>query len=219
MSAHKTPPLPAIVEELAASLGRRDEGPNIALAERVARSLDVDAVSALIQVLREGNTALKADAMKVLYEAGERAPELLVPYLNVFIDLLGGRNNRLVWGSMCAIDAIAGVAPGSVYAKLSPIMAAVDQGSVITRDNGVRILVKLGGERRFGKRVRPLLLEILRTCPVDQLPMYAELAATLAQGRYAGMMVEVLEKRVVTVSRPAKRSRIIKVLKYLAAFH
>jgi hypothetical protein len=41
----------------------------------------------------------------------------------------------MVWGAMCAIDAIAGARPKEVLAVLPKMMAAVDKGSVITRDH------------------------------------------------------------------------------------
>ena len=145
-------------------------------------------------------------------EAGEQAPDLLVPHLGAFVDLLDDRNNRLVWGAMCAIDVIARVAPAKVYAQLAPIMAAVDKGSVITRDHGVRVLVELGGDQRFATKAWPLLLEVLRTCPVNQIPMYAESTGKVVPGRFEKALIGVLEDRLMNMAQPAKRVRINKVL-------
>jgi hypothetical protein len=62
----------------------------------------------------------------------------------------------------------------------------------------------------------PLLYEQLRTCPINQLPMYAELVATVVTGGQAKATTTHLEGRLVHVMQPAKRKRIEKVLKKLA---
>ncbi|HRH38307.1 MAG TPA: hypothetical protein PK760_08175, partial [Flavobacteriales bacterium] len=62
---------------LASSLGRRDEQPNIALAEAIAARKDHKAVTQLVDVVRAKDKALRSDAIKALYEVGERSPELI----------------------------------------------------------------------------------------------------------------------------------------------
>ena len=202
--------------ELASSLGRADEQPNIALAERIAGENNSAAVRELVDLLGSKNKALKSDAIKALYEVGARAPELIATHLAQFKNLLTSPDNRMVWGAMCAIDSIAGVKPEAVYMMLPQIMAAMDKGTVITRDHAVKALVKLAAEDRFAKTTFPLLLEQLRTCPVNQLPMYAELVTTAAKADGARQVELVLADRLTTVDQPAKRKRIAKVLKQLA---
>ena len=202
--------------ELASSLGRADEQPNIALAERIAGENNSAAVRELVDLLGSKNKALKSDAIKALYEVGARAPELIATHLAQFKNLLTSPDNRMVWGAMCAIDSIAGVKPEAVYMMLPQIMAAMDKGTVITRDHAVKALVKLAAEDRFAKTTFPLLLEQLRTCPVNQLPMYAELVTTAAKADGARQVELVLADRLTTVDQPAKRKRIEKVLKQLA---
>ncbi|MBK8497969.1 MAG: hypothetical protein IPL52_03920 [Flavobacteriales bacterium] len=171
---------------LATSLGRDDEQPNIALAETIVKKGDGKAVAQLVEVLGGRDRALRSDAIKALYEVGYRRPQMIAAHLAVFVDLLSSRNNRMVWGAIplgrdksCAVDAIAGVKPKEVVAALPKIMAAVDKGTVITRDHAVKALVKLAADKRYTAKVMPLLHEQLRTCPINQLPMYAELNATI----------------------------------------
>ena len=202
----------SIVQHLASSLGHADEKPNIALALRIVAERDALAIRELVELFSGKNKALKSDAVKTLYEVGERAPELIAPFAVSFKNLLACPDNRLVWGAMCAIDAIAGVKPEAVYMMLPQIMQAVDKGSVITRDHAVKALVKLAAHERFSKTSVPLLLEHLRTAPVNQLPMYAELVCAVAKGKEATLFITILEARLVDVPQPAKRKRIEKAI-------
>lgn len=205
-----------VTDRLASSLGRNDERPNIDLAEEIAARADAAGVRELVDLLGGKDKGLKSDALKALYEVGYRAPRLIVPFLTHFKNLLTSSDNRMVWGAMCAIESIAGAKPDAVYMILPQMMQAVDKGTVITRDHAVKALVKLASEERFARTTVPLLLEILRTCPVNQLPMYAELVSTIASGTAAQQAEKALSDRLVMVEQPAKRRRIERVLHRLA---
>jgi hypothetical protein len=207
----------SVVAQLATSLGRADEQPNIALAEAIAAEKNTNGIRQLVELLNTKDKALKSDAVKTLYEVGARAPELIAPFVAQFKNLLTSPDNRLVWGAMCAIDSITTVKPEAVYMMLPQIMQAVDKGSVITRDHAVKAMVKLAAQERFAKTTMPLLLEQLRTCPVNQLPMYSELVAEIAKNKAAQDVAAVLQQRLVHVEQDSKRKRIEKVLKRLAA--
>lgn len=207
-----------ITHKLAASLGRNDEQPNIALAENIVKRKDGSAVAELVSLFEGKNKALKSDAIKVLYEVGERAPELIAAHLDAFIALLQNKENRIVWGAMCAVDAIASARPSEVMKRLPAVVAAMDKGSVITRDHAIKTMVKLAADKRHAPKVMPLLHEQLRTCPVNQLPMYAELMPTITSIPHARSTSAILEKRLVGVAQPPKRRRIEKVLKALRSF-
>ena len=56
--------------QLATSLGRVDELPNIALAERIVQEKNVPDVRELVEILNGKDKALKSDALKALYEVG-----------------------------------------------------------------------------------------------------------------------------------------------------
>ena len=64
----------SIVDHLAHSLGRRDEQPNIDLAVKIAKTGDANAIKELVGLLSHKKTAWAHDAIKVLYETGERNP-------------------------------------------------------------------------------------------------------------------------------------------------
>ena len=57
-----------VFESLASSLGRPDEQPNIELAIKIAKSGNVAHVAELIELLSHSKTAVRHDAIKVLYE-------------------------------------------------------------------------------------------------------------------------------------------------------
>ena len=202
---------------LASSLGRNDEQPNVALAEAIVAQKNTGHVRELVDLLNGRDKALKSDALKTLYEVGERAPDMIAPFIAQFKNLLTNMDNRMVWGAMCAIDAIAGAKPEAVFKILPQMMAAVDKGSVITRDHAVKAMVKLAVNNGFARTVIPLLHEQLRTCPVNQLPMYAELVGSVMKGPTAQKTCAILEDRLVAVPQPAKRKRIEKVLRRLRA--
>lgn len=206
-----------VIAELASSLGRTDGQPNVDLAVAIAARRDAEAIRLLVELMNGKDKALKSDAIKVLHEVGVRTPDLIAPFLAQFKNLLTSTDNRMVWGAMCAIDAITTVKPENVYMMLPQIMQAVDKGGVITRDHAVKALVKLAAQERFARSTVPLLIEQLRTCPVNQLPTYAELVGAVVTGRSAQETAKVLETRLVQVEQPAKRKRIEKVLKKLGA--
>ena len=203
--------------QLATSLGRADEQPNIALAESIVLEKNVPAVRELVDILNGKDKALKSDALKALYEVGYRSPELIAPFIAQFKNLLANPDNRLVWGAMCAIDGIATIKPDAVCMILPQIMAAVDRGTVITRDHAVKTLAKLAAQERFARTAMPLLLEQLRTAPVNQLPMYAELTTAIALPQDAARMRTILETRLPELPTEAKKKRLEKALKRLRA--
>ena len=100
---------------------------------------------------------------------------------------------------MCAMDAIAETRPKAVVAALPEVMAAGDKGSVITRDHAVKATVKLAVNKAYARTVLPLRHEQLRTCPVNQLPMYAELVASIQSVQHAKETIDrFLETSVAT---------------------
>lgn len=201
--------------QLASSLGRSDEQPNIALAEAIVTAKDMNSVRELVDLLNAKDKALKSDAVKALYEVGARDPQLIAPFLAQFKNLLTSSDNRLVWGAMCAIDAIALAKPEAVFMIIPQIMAAVERGSVITRDHAVKALAKLSADERFTRTTMPLLLEQLRTCPVNQFPMYAEELEAATKPGAAKPIIAAVEARMAEMPTEAKRKRVEKVLRKL----
>ena len=133
----------SILNKLASVLERSDEVPNQLLAKEIATSGDKTAVQELVDNLANKNKDIQSDCIKVLYEIGAIKPELIAGYVNPFVKLLTSRNNRLVWGAMTALGAIATVDTAAITKHVDKIIQATDKGSVITQDWGIRVLATL----------------------------------------------------------------------------
>lgn len=204
----------SVLGQLASALGRNDEQPNVELAEALASKPDAAAVAELAGALSTGSTAISNDAIKVLYELGARQPELVAPHAKAFLTLLGGKNNRNVWGALQAIETITALQPDAVLAQLPAILAAADKGSVIAKDKAVAILVKLAAAGHSG-RALPVLLERLQSAAPNQFPMYAEQALSVIDAAHRAGFTGLLEDRVAGIEAPAKRARVEKLLRKL----
>jgi hypothetical protein len=207
--------LSSVLGQLASALGRNDEQPNIDLAEKLAANEDIAAIKELVAILKTGPAAVANDAIKVLYELGERRPELVADFADAFFATLTSKNNRLVWGGMSALDTIASVRADALAARLSEIPAAADKGSVIAKDKAVSILAKLVAARQ-GTKALPALLEMLRTAAVNQLPMYAEMAEPVIDAAHRTEFVAIVTERLKAIEQPSKRDRLEKLLRKLA---
>ncbi|WP_254527417.1 MULTISPECIES: hypothetical protein [unclassified Sphingobacterium] len=67
-----------IKDRLASVLGRRDEEPNILLAQEIAQNNDKNAIEELFQLIQGKQKDLQNDSIKVLYEIGEISPQILI---------------------------------------------------------------------------------------------------------------------------------------------
>src|SRR5262245_21115000 len=194
-----------VLEQLASAKGRRDEVPNQELAEKTACTADGAAVRELGENLQNKNRAIQSDCIKVLYEIGERNAELIAEYSAEFAGLLGSRNQRMVWGAMTALDAIAGIEPKGVFPFLKEIMRAADGESVIARDHAVGILIKLSRDRAYSAKTIPLLLKQLETCPSNQFPMYVEQSAMVLGEREPVKFRRIIDGRLPELPKESQR--------------
>ena len=83
---------------------------------------------------------------------------------------------------MTALDCIASIKPETIYKNLDKILIAAGKGSVITKDHANNILIKLAAEENFINDSLTLLLDQLKNCAANQLPMYAENASRVITG-------------------------------------
>jgi hypothetical protein len=207
----------SVINQLATSLGRRDEVPNQKLAERIAKSKDKKAVHELVELIHHKDRNIQSDSVKVVYEIGERNPALIAAYDKEFITLLDHKNNRLVWGAMSVLDCIASVNPKWIYKNLSKILETMDKGSVITNDRGVSILIKLASHKEFSDDAQILLLDKIKSCPTNQLPMYAENAIPIIADKHKKDFIKILTSRLSDIEKETKQKRVEKVIKKLQA--
>ena len=200
------------LKNLASVLGRQDEGPNLALADAIAKSEDEDAVGELIINLQNASKAIQRDCIKVLYEVGGRNAALIAPHAADFLALLDNKDYGMVRGAMTALNAIASEKTNFLVSNLAVISAAANWGSVITRDWGVKILFKLAAVKEHGAKAFPLLMDQLASCPANQLPMYAEVALSLREKGQKTALAKVLANRLDGIDKDSNCKRIEKVL-------
>jgi hypothetical protein len=194
---------------------RRDEVPNQDLAKELARDKDQAGIAEIAANLGNNNKNVRSDCIKVLYEIGTIDPPLIAPYVENFLQLLISKDNRLVWGAMIALGAIAGLCPNQIWSKIDLVISIVDHGSVITVLWGVRVLAKTAAANpAYGQRIFPFLTGILRTCIPRDVPTHAE---SMLPAVNQGNLIEL--KAVIFLRQPelspAQLSRLKKVLKQL----
>lgn len=205
-----------VLNKLATALRRRDEVPNQLLAAQIALANDKEAVRELAENLSNRDQRIRSDCIKVLYEIGERNPDLIASHHRAFGELLSTKDNRLVWGAMTALDAITLHEPRSIFRLLPKILATADRGSVITRDHAVGILIKLASFKQYSNKCVPLIIEQLQTCPNNQFPMYAEMSLPVVNGKNMKLFHKAIGNRLETLEKESQKKRISRVLKQLA---
>jgi len=207
----------SVIGKLATSLQRKDEGPNLDLAKNIADQKDRDAVQELVDNLRNRDKNIQSDCIKVLYDIGTLNPSLIAAHVDAFAALLDHGNNRLVWGAMTALDAITLENPDAIYAMLALIVDRAEKGSVITRDHAVNILIKLCTVNQYVDHAFDLLIQQLKSCPTNQLPMYAEHAVAVVTDANKAIFIETLLLRLHEIDKDSKRKRVEKIMKKLTA--
>lgn len=205
-----------IIDKLASSLNRKDEGPNQELAKYIADRDDKGAVIELVDNLHNNDKNIQSDCIKVLYEIGDLRPSLIAEYSKEFVTLLDHGNNRLVWGAMTALNAITLENPEVIYLSLEKIVDITYKGSVITKDHGVNILIKLCSIKPYADHAFTLLIEQLKKCPTNQLPMYAENAISIVNDKNKSLFIKTLSSRLGDIEKDTKRKRVEKLIKKLS---
>jgi hypothetical protein len=201
-----------ILNKLASVLGRRDETPNMSLAKQVAAKKDKAAIREHVDNLFNKRKDIQNDCIKVLYEIGEIDPSLIAQYSKEFVSLLSHKNNRLQWGAMTALSAIALEKPKEIYTAIPKIMNAAENGSVITNDYAVNILVRISSLKQYAEKIFPLLNELILRSPANQLPTYAEKALPLVNSKNKNIFLDTLSARLHDVDKDTKRKRLEKVI-------
>jgi hypothetical protein len=203
----------SVLQRIAYYQNRRDEVPNQELAKDLVATKDRKGIREIAANLWNENTQVQSDCLKVLYEIGYLQPKLVAPYADDFLKLLHSRNNRLVWGAMIALSTVADLKADTIYPHVAEIKQVMDQGSVITRDNGVRVLALVAAQKpAYNQVIFPYLLHHLETCRPKDVPQHAEKTAVAVTARNKQLFSAVLEKRLVDL-KGAQAARVKKVIK------
>ncbi len=207
----------AIIDQLASSLKRRDEVPNQELAQLIAGENDKKGLQEIVALLTHKSKDIQNDAIKVLYEIGERKPAMIAGYAKDIIALLDSKNNRMQWGAMTTLSAIAAEVPDVLYKALPKIVATSDVGTVITKDHCMKILVSLCSVKKYAGDAFALIIEQLMHAPSNQLPTYAEHSLPFVTADNKAVFVRTLTGRLDDVESETKLKRVEKAIAKAAA--
>lgn len=207
-----------VLNRIAFFKGRRDEEPNQQLAHELVQQNDLQGIREIAENLWHSNPNIQSDCLKVLYEIGYLNPQLIAGYVKDFLKLLKSHNNRLVWGSMIALSTIAHLCADEIYPHLAEIQRLMEQGSVITRDNGVRVLAAVAAQNdAYRTNIFPYLLKHLETCRPKDVPQHAESILVAVDGDNRKAFVNVLQTRMADMS-VSQAARLRKVIRTVARF-
>lgn len=202
-----------MIEKIAFYMGRNDEEPNINLAIELCSSKNTEGIKEIVNGLNDKKSQIANDCIKVLYEIGERNPELIADYAQNFIRVLKSRNNRLVWGAMTAISKIVFSKPKEIFDNIDTIIRAYESGSVITRDNSISVFAGLAkADKEYEKVAFNKIIKHLETCRPKELAQHAERAFVCINKENSKEFVTVLIKRRNYLT-DAQNKRIDKLIK------
>ena len=205
----------SILQLLSSTIGRKDKEQNKKLAEELAIQKNTKAIKELIDNINNKDKNIQSDCIDTLYEIGYRKPELISDYYDIFLNLIESRNNRMVWGGMIALSTIVDLKHKNIFKSLDKIMIVTDKGSVITIDNGVKILIKLTKYPEYYETTNTLLIEQLWKCPIKQLPMYSERAIECISEKNKGEFLKLLENRLSECEKSSQKNRIMKIIRMI----
>ena len=206
----------SVIERIAFYRGIRDEVPNQELARELAESQNSEGVKEIAEHLWDKNANVRSDCLKVLYETGFIDPDLISPYTSDFLKLLINKQNRLVWGAMIALSCIAPLKADALFESRNLVCKAIDQGSVITQDGGVKALALVtAADKRYRKELTPYLMNFLRKCRPSDVPRHAEFILVCVDDLNKEEYVSILQQRLPDAS-PSQATRIKKILKKLS---
>jgi hypothetical protein len=113
---------------------------------------------------------------------------------------------------MIALSTIAELKASTLYEHRDEINQAIETGSVITVDRGIRalsIIASQSGEYR--QELFPYLLKHLATCRPKDVPQRAEAILVAVDAQNKDVFIEVIRKRMSDM-RPSQIKRLKKVI-------
>jgi hypothetical protein len=202
-----------ILNKISFYQNRRDEVPNQELAQELAQSRSQADIREIAEGMWNKEPNIQSDCLKVLYELGYLAPDLIAAYAGDFLKLLNHRNNRMVWGGMIALSTIADLNATEIFPHVDEIIQVMKKGSVITMDNGIKVLALVASQNEeYGKAIFPTLLDHLKTCRPKEVPQHAEKSLPAVTAGNKSDFIQVLEKRLedMSASQAIRLKKIIK---------
>jgi hypothetical protein len=203
----------SVLSKIAFYQNRRDEVPNQEVARELAQTRNAADIREIAENLWNKESNIQSDCLKVLYELGYLAPDLIAGYVDDFLKLLRHKNNRMVWGGMIALATIASLQAEKIFPHQEEIKKVMQAGSVITNDAGMKTLAEIAARKEeYRAKIFPYLLEHLADSRAADAPRYAETILPATGAANKADFIKILQKWITSASG-SRLSRLKKVLK------
>jgi hypothetical protein len=203
----------SVLSKLAGAQDRKDEGPNKDLGKELVEKHDIVGIQEVAENLWNKDKRVQTDCLSVLEQIGLLEPELIEDYVADFIKLSFSKNNRLVWSAMINLALLADRKTQEIFEQYDEIVEVIAKGSVITKDNGIKILTKVAAaSAEYSEVIIPYLMEQLRSCRTKSVPQYAESIAIAINMDNQEQYLSILNERLNSLSA-AQQRRVKKLLK------
>jgi hypothetical protein len=203
----------AVIDRIAFYRNRRDEVPNQELAKDLSQRADLPGIREIAENLTNANRNVRSNCLKVLYEIAYERPDLIAPYADDFIRLLSDKSNRMVWGAMIGLGAIAANNPKPVLDNMNTLFAAMDEGTLITRVWGIRAISRAASTKKSNvEAVLPKLKQYLKSCNPRDVPTHLESMLPLLKPTEWKSMRKIVESRrnEMTSSHLTRLGRVVR---------
>ena len=202
----------SILPKLASSQERRDEEPNKELGRKLVKENDTAGIQEAADNLHHEDKRIQSDCLSVLEQVGHLNPALIENYAADFLKLITSKENRLVWAAMINLALIADRKPKEIFDNFEKIVRVMETGSVITIDNGIKVLARIAAaSAEYNREIMPFLFEQLRTCRSKSVPQYSESIAVAVNPNNQAQFIEILHYRMDHLS-DSQRRRVQKIL-------
>jgi hypothetical protein len=116
---------------------------------------------------------------------------------------------------MIALSTIAELKAENIYENLDYIYSVLDSGSVITIDNGIKVLAKAASKNKdYNEKIFPYLINHLKTCRPKEIPQHSESILPAVNNNNKDEFITTIKERESTMTL-SQQKRISKLLKSL----
>ncbi len=208
----------SVLNRIAYFQNRRDEVLNQELAKELAEKKNHKGIREIAENLWHKEQNIRSDCLKVLYETGYLAPELIAEYKDDYLKLLHDKNNRMVWGSMIALSTIASINADELFPHVEDIQKVMTQGTLITMDAGIKALAGIASQKEdYQQAILPYILNRIATCRPRDVGRHAEQVMVAINASNKSKFLATLENRMNDLSS-AQAKRVKKVIKIVSAY-
>ena len=114
---------------------------------------------------------------------------------------------------MIALATIAELKAPELYAQRGEILRAIEKGSVITIDNGIKTLAKVASQKSdYRRELCPYLLGHLAKCRPKDVPQRAEKIVVAIDAANKQDFIDAVENRIPYM-KPSQVKRLQKVIR------